>query len=186
MTLFLVAAVFIAAVAAWTDWRTGNIPNWITFGPLASAPFLHVIATLVQHGTKLDAVLAGSYSILGAVVCALLPLLFYRMNAIGGGDVKLFIALGAVLRPMMGGEAEIWGFLATGLIAPFLLAYQGKLFKTVTNAAFIVVNPFLGQDRRREVSPQELSWFRMGPAILLGALYVAVEHWRDLPAAWAP
>jgi prepilin peptidase CpaA len=185
MTLFLVAAVIIAAVAAWTDWQTGNIPNWVTLGALAAAPLVHVIVALAQHASKVDAIVAGGYSILGAAVCAILPLLFYRMNAIGGGDVKLFIALGAVLRPLMGGEAEIWGFLATGLIAPFLLAYQGKLFKTVTNAVFLIVNPFLSKERRREVVPQERSWFRMGPAIFLGAIFVAVEHWRDLQV-WAP
>jgi prepilin peptidase CpaA len=182
MTLFLVAGVLIAAGAAWTDWRTGNIPNGLTFGAMVAAPFVHVLVTLFQHGTKLEALTAGGYSILGAVTCAILPLVFYRMNAIGGGDVKLFVALGAVLRPMMGGEAEIWGFLATGLIAPFLLAYHGKLFKTVKNAAFLLVNPVLAKERRQEVSPQDLSWFRMGPAILLGAIYVAVEHWSDLPA----
>jgi prepilin peptidase CpaA len=184
MTLFLVAAVLVAAVAAWTDWRTGHIPNWVTFGPLFGAPVAYVLVTLLQHGSKLDAVIAGSYSILGALLCGILPSAIYRMNGIGGGDVKLFVALGAVLRPMLGGEAELWGFLATGLIAPFLLAYQGKLFKTVANATFILINPFVGKERRREVTPQEMSWFRMGPAILLGTLYVAAEHWRDLPA-WA-
>jgi prepilin peptidase CpaA len=186
MTLFLVAAVLVAAVAAWTDWRTGNIPNGVTLGALFAAPFVHVLVTLLHHGTKADAVVAGSYSVVGAVVCAILPAIFYRLNAIGGGDVKLFIALGAVLRPQMGGEAEIWGFLATGLIAPFLLAYHGKLFKTVTNAMYLAINPFLSKERQREVSPQEMSWFRMGPAILLGTLYVAVEHWRDAAALLAP
>jgi prepilin peptidase CpaA len=186
MTFFLVAAVLVAAVAAWTDFRTGNIPNWITLGPLATAPLAHVIATLVHHGTKIDALTAAGYSVLGAVVCAILPLIFYRVNGIGGGDVKLFIALGAMLRPWIGGEAEIWGFLATGIIAPFLLAYEGKLFKTVTNAVFLIVNPVLSKERRREVAPTEMSWFRMGPAILLGAIFVTVEHWRDVTAAWAP
>jgi len=179
VTPFLVAAVVVAALAAWTDWRTGHIPNWLTLGALAAAPVAHVVAGIAQHATKTDALLSGAMSIVGAVVCGLLPALLYRVNAIGGGDVKLFVALGAVLRPMLGGEAEIWGFLATGLIAPFLLAYQGKLFKTVTNAVFLLINPFLGKERRREITPQEMSWFRMGPAILLGAVFVALEHWKD-------
>ena len=33
MAWFLGAAVAIAAVAAWVDYRTGHIPNWLTFGP---------------------------------------------------------------------------------------------------------------------------------------------------------
>lgn len=179
MTVFLVAAVLVTAVGAWTDWRTGHIPNAVTFGALGVAPVAHVVAVLVQHGAKVDAFLAGAYSILGAFLCALLPSLFYRLNAIGGGDLKIFVALGALLLPLLGGEVQIWSFFAAGLIAPFLLAYQGKLFKTVKNAAFIVANPFIGKASRRELSAEDMSWFRMGPAILLATVYVTVEHWRD-------
>jgi prepilin peptidase CpaA len=178
MTVFLVAAVLLAGVAAWTDYRTGHIPNAITFGAFGVAPFAHVLATLLHHGTKLDALIAGSYCILGGLVCAILPAIFYRLDAIGGGDVKLFIALGAVLHPVLGGEAELWSFLAAGALAPFQLAYHGKLFQTVSNAAILAVNPFLGKDKRREISPEQMSWFRMGPAIFLATVYVAIEHWR--------
>jgi prepilin peptidase CpaA len=179
MTAFLVAAVIITAIAAWTDHRTGHIPNALTYGALVIAPFAHVLVELAHHATKVDALIAGSRSILGGVVCALLPALFYRLDAIGGGDVKLFVALGAILQPLLGGEAQIWSFLAAGILAPFQLAYHGKLFQTVTNAAFLAANPFLGKEKRREVSPEQMSWFRMGPAIFVATLYVALEHWKD-------
>jgi prepilin peptidase CpaA len=179
MTVFLVAAVLVAGIAAWTDFRTGHIPNAITYGAFGVAPFAHILAVLMQHGTKIDALIAGSYAILGAVVCVLLPALFYRLNAIGGGDLKLFVALGALLHPAIGGEAEMWSFLAAGMLAPFMLAYHGKLFQTVKNAAVLAVNPFLAKEKRQEVSPEQMSWFRMGPAIFLATLFVAVEHWRD-------
>ncbi len=179
MTAFLAAAVVIAAVAAWTDWTTGHIPNWITYGTFGLSPVAHIVASLLHHETKVDSLIAGSYSVLGAVVCALLPLMLYRRNAIGGGDVKLFIALGAMLRPLVGGEVEIWSFVAAGLIAPFVLAYHGKLFKTLRNAVFLVVNPLLAKDKQREIAPQELSWFRLGPAIFVASAYVAAEHWKD-------
>jgi prepilin peptidase CpaA len=179
MTVFLVAAVLVAGIAAWTDFRTGHIPNAITFGAFGVAPFAHVLSVLVQHGTKTDALIAGSYAIVGGLVCLVLPALLYRLNAIGGGDLKLFVALGALLQPLIGGEAEMWSFLAAGVLAPFMLAYQGKLFQTVKNAAMLAVNPFLAKEKRREVSPEQMSWFRMGPAIFLATLLVAFEHWKD-------
>src|SRR5580658_4241372 len=149
MTFFLVAAVIVAGVSAWTDYKTGHIPNALTFGALGAAPVAHIAIAMAHHNTKTEALIAGSYCVLGAFLCALLPALFYRLDAIGGGDVKLFVALGAILHPLIGGEAELWSFLAAGIIAPFQLAFHGKLFQTVSNAAILAVNPFLGKDKRR-------------------------------------
>ena len=179
MAFFLVAAVLVAGVSAWTDYRTGHIPNALTFGALGGAPLAHIAFTLAHHGTKVDALLSGSSCVLGALVCCLLPALFYRLDAIGGGDVKMFVALGAILHPMLGGETELWSFIAAGLLAPFQLAYHGKLFQTVSNAAILAVNPFLAKDRRKALNPEQMSWFRMGPAIFLATVYVAIVHWKD-------
>jgi prepilin peptidase CpaA len=65
------------------------------------------------------------------------------------------------------------------MVAPFWLAYEGKLFRTVSNAAFLLANPMLPKDRRRKLDPETLSWFRMGPAIFLGTLITAYLHLRD-------
>jgi prepilin peptidase CpaA len=181
MTVFLVAAVLVAGAAAWTDFRTGHIPNAITFGAFGVAPFAHIVDVLVHHGTKVEALVSGSYAILGGAVCLILPAVLYRLNAIGGGDLKLFVALGALLHPAIGGETEMWSFLAAGALAPFLLAYHGKLFQTLHNTAMLAVNPFLAKEKRRDVSPEQMSWFRMGPAIFVATVFVAFQHWKDAP-----
>ena len=46
MIWFLVAAVLVTAVAAWTDWRTGKIPNWLTLGALGCAPVAWIVFDL--------------------------------------------------------------------------------------------------------------------------------------------
>jgi prepilin peptidase CpaA len=173
---FLAAAVVIAAVAAWTDWRTGHIPNWLTFGPMFAAPVAHLFYTLAHTGHRMEAGQDGGLSLLGAVVCAVIPVGLFQVEALGAGDVKLFIALGAVLLPMAGIEAELWSFCAAALISPIQLAWHGKLFQTVGNAAYIVANPFLPKARRRELDRDRVSWFRMGPAILLGTAWTAYLH----------
>jgi len=179
MTWFLVAAIMLAAVAAYTDWQTGHIPNWLTYGAMAAAPFAHLVVALVHHLPREDAIIQGSYSFLGGLVCALVPVFLYNRNGLGGGDVKLFIAIGAVAHTLVGMEIELYGFFAAAIFAALRLAYDGKLFHTVSNAAFIAANPFLPPKKRREVLPETMTWFRMGPGILAGALFTAFLHRGD-------
>ena len=74
----------------------------------------------------------------------------------------------------------MYGFFAAALIAPVGLAYEGKLFRTLKNALYLSVNPLLSKSRRHEVQPEVMSWFRMGPAVLLGMAFTAYLHWRTL------
>jgi prepilin peptidase CpaA len=176
---FLVAAALVAAVAAWLDWRTGHMPNWLTLGPLALAPVAHAVAVgSVAHAFE-PAVQAAGFSVLGAIVCAAVPLALYRASAIGGGDVKLFAALGALLRTLIGVEAEFYAFIAAAVLSLGHLAYQGKLLRVLGNTFMLAVNPFLPRDRRREITPEMMTWARFGPAIFVGTAAAAVLHWRQ-------
>ena len=175
---FLVAAVIVSGIAAWTDWRTGNIPNWLTFGTFAVAPIAHLAVSFARHATATEAFANAGYSLAGGLVCGFLPLLLYRRGGIGGGDVKLFAAIGALLRTMVGIEAEFYCFMAAALIAPAHLAYEGKLFRTLKNAALMVVNPFLPAEKKRIVEQEAMSWIRLGPAIFLGMVLTAALYWR--------
>src|SRR5512140_1711122 len=134
---FLLAAVLLTGLAAWFDWRTGEIPNWLTLSPLAIAPVGHGITGLVKEGWG-AAGLGVVFSLVGVVTCGLIPLLLYRSGAIGGGDVKLLGALGAVLRPFVGIETEMYAFIVAALYAPVRLAYEGKLLRTLGNTVWLV------------------------------------------------
>jgi prepilin peptidase CpaA len=179
MIYFLVAAAVIAAIAAASDLRTGEIPNWLTLGVLLLAPIGHIVFALVkQHATGHQALVAGGTSLLGAVVCVIVPAILYRQDAIGGGDVKLLATIGALLRPYLGLEAEMYSFFVAGLIAPAFLAYEGKLFRTIKNTALLALNPLLPKAKRRPVEPTLLTWFRFGPAIFVGTALTAYLNWR--------
>jgi prepilin peptidase CpaA len=179
MHWFFAAAAISAAIAAWVDWRTGNIPNWLTFGLMGLGPVAHVFYTLAHTGRRVEAGEDGSFAVLGALACAVIPIGLYRVSALGGGDMKLFIGIGALLLVKCGLEVELWSFCAAALISPVRLAWEGKLFQTVGNAAYILANPFLPKERRRELDPETVSWFRMGPAILLGTAWTAFLHAKD-------
>ncbi len=174
-----VLALAVSATAAWYDWRTGHIPNWLTFGAFGVGLALHGGYAMVAAGPK-GAAMAAGYSVLGAFVCALVPLLLYRLEAIGGGDVKLLAALGAILRPMLGIEAELYGFLAVAVIMPAYLAYEGKLGAVLSNTMAIVKNPFLPKSRRKQVPQEMLTSVRFGPGIFAGTCCAAAMHWSAL------
>lgn len=179
MIYFLVAAAVISAIAAASDLRTGEIPNWLSLGALLIAPVAHLAFGVAKHMTGHDVMIEGGSSLLGAIMCSVVPAILYRQDAIGGGDLKLLAATGAVLQPRLGLEAEMYSFFAAGLIAPAFLAYEGKLFRTLKNTALLAVNPLLPKKKRRQVEPALLTWFRFGPAIFIGTTITAYLHWRN-------
>lgn len=172
-----IVAIAVAGFAALFDWRQGEIPNWLTYGALALGPVLHVGLMLFAHRPAESSLTEGGYSVLGALVCALVPALLYRQGAIGGGDLKLLAALGALLQTLLGVEAEMYGFFAAAFIAPARLAYDGKLIATVKNAAVIFTNMFLPKARQRHVEETALSWFRLGPPLFIGVALTVYLHW---------
>jgi prepilin peptidase CpaA len=176
---FLVATLVVVGVAAISDWRTGHIPNWLTLGALAVAPFAHAARAVAGGLHGADAVFSGCFSLVGAAICAIVPVLLYRADAIGAGDIKLLLAIGALLKPLYGFEAEMYSFFAAGLFAPARLAYEGRLFAVIRSTVSVAVNPFMPKDRRKKIDPQMLTWFRFAPSIFLGTLVTAVIHWKD-------
>jgi len=167
----------VAAVAAITDFRTGHIPNWLTLAVLPAAIVAHAVRGFLYGGAQLGAIEAGM-SLAGAAACALVPLMMFWKGAIGGGDVKLFAAIGALCHPMAGLEIEMYAFVAAAFIAPARLAYKGVLLRSLGNTLALAVNPFRPRDKRREVPEEMMTWFRLGPCILLGALGTLLAHWN--------
>lgn len=176
-SIFLSVAVVIAAVAAWCDWRTGHIPNWVTLPPLGLAPIAYFAYGLWTKGAPDGAVAAG-LSILGALCCSIVPALLYRMSAIGGGDVKLLAAIGALVGIQAGIEAEFFSFIVAAIVVPGRLAWEGRLMPVLGNTVALVVNPFLPEKRRRALSVEMLTTIRFGPAIFAGTAMATLLQWR--------
>lgn len=174
--VFLVA-IAVALIGAVLDWRKGEIPNWLTLPVILAAPVLHIVRFRFAKETMEAATYEGAFSVGGAALSAIVPLLLFRQSAIGGGDVKLFIALGAVLQPVLGVEAQMYSFFAGAILAPARLAYEGKLIATIKNSMTILTNFFLPKSKQRAVDAAALSWFRLGPAIFLGVVLTAYLHW---------
>jgi prepilin peptidase CpaA len=176
MLHFLVAAAIVAGIAALTDAKTGHIPNWLTLGAFGGALVAHFFASLAFGHSLREGLIGLATSAAGAIVCSLVPVFFYWKGAIGGGDVKVFAAIGALCNPMYGLEAETYAFIAAALIAPAQLAYKGLLFQTLGRSLALVVNPFRKAENRKEIPPELMTWFRLGPSIFIGSAMTVLMH----------
>ncbi|HNS99982.1 MAG TPA: A24 family peptidase [Polyangiaceae bacterium] len=174
--LFLVAAVVVTAIAAWTDFKKGIIPNWLSLGALVIAPILHGVLGGAYQGVR--GVFEGAiFSLLGALACGAVPMLLYAVGGGRGGDVKLLAAVGALCRPVIGIEAVFYGFLVAAIYAQARLAYEGKLLQTLGNTAFLAINPFLPKARRRKLTKESMTWTRLGPSVFVGTAIAVLLNW---------
>ncbi len=175
---FLIAAAVVAAFAAWTDARTGHIPNWLTFGTLGVALVGHTaLAWYVQHSWRAGLEELG-LSLMGALACVLVPAFMYWRGAIGGGDIKLFAAIGALCHLMIGIEMEMYAFVAAMVLALAKMAYDGVLLRTLGRSLALVTNPLKKGENRKEIPPEMMTWFRLGPAIFVGTATTVLLHWE--------
>ena len=122
-TLALALAASCAAMI--TDLRTRTIPNWLTLPLLPSALLIHGIT----------AGLAGSLrSGVGALVCFLPVYFLFTRHALGGGDVKLFAALGALLGARDGLELELTAFVIVAAFALLAMAWHGRFARLLAQS----------------------------------------------------
>jgi prepilin peptidase CpaA len=90
MTLLLPATVLLGCAATFDDLRRRAVANWINLAGLA--------AGLVYHTSARG--LAGlAWSAGGAAAGFAVFLVFYLLGGMGGGDLKLSAAFGALLGP---------------------------------------------------------------------------------------
>ena len=118
----IITAVIVAFAACVTDLRTRRIPN-----PL--------ILTGLGLGLGLNFVARGwtglGWSALGALLGLGLFLPFFALGGMGGGDVKLLAALGALLGPRDLLAVALVGAVAGGLFALAAAARRGQLVQTL-------------------------------------------------------
>ncbi len=108
---YLVCAIIIL-IAAYIDIRDRRIPNTLTL-PLIVFGFL--INLLIQGSSGLY------YSFLGFLLAGLPFLMLYSVGAMGGGDVKLMMGVGAVLQFQYTPSMLFYTFVFGGLVATVMI-----------------------------------------------------------------
>lgn len=152
----------VAVVCAITDLWKGKIYNAVTYPAMA----IGVVLALAQHGAP------GIFYALGGFAVGFFPaFVLFALGGMGGGDVKLLGAIGAIAGAIAATETLILAFIFGGLFALGQLAWHGRLFATLgrtlrTIAGFVV--PGLG--RGNAPSPGERLEVRFGVAICVAIL----------------
>jgi prepilin peptidase CpaA len=156
------AFVAILAIAACLDVRTGRIPNVLTLGGLISG-------LLLQAFAGIDALAHG---VLGAGLALLVALPFFAARALGGGDAKLLVVVGAFM-----GEGRLVGALLLiavlgGVIAIIEAVRRGVIVPVVLNSVDMMKRwaTFGHKGTQRSLSSPGAVSIPYGVAIALGAI----------------
>jgi prepilin peptidase CpaA len=156
----------LAAAAAVTDFRSRRIPNLLTLAALAAA----LLANTAIYG------LPGlRFALHGLAFAALLSLPLFLLRAMGGGDVKLLLAVGALV-----GAANwlaIFAFTSVlgGFFAIAIAIARRRLRHTLASAARLLLTLASARAPHRQhpqwdvAHPQSLR-LPYGVVIALGSL----------------
>lgn len=131
--LLTIGLIATCAIAVWSDLRTGRIPNVLTLSGLTAALVLRAVGGPDLLGDGLA----------GAAVAFGLSLPLFLLGGLGGGDVKLLIAVGAFLAPARLFVALAAMAISGGVIALAAVLRRRALGRTLANVWRIVKTAIL-------------------------------------------
>ena len=159
-------AILLCTAAALTDLRSGSIPNYLTLPGICLGLALGFFNREV-NGRIL--------ALVGALVTALVPLLLFRFRAMGGGDVKLFAAIGALVGAGTGLEIQMAAFAIGALQGMTMWLLRGQLRQGLAQVARLAIpNIFRRQHLDAGAIAVKRTEIRLGPAIMLATVLVIV------------
>ncbi len=164
MVSLQIAGVLVAVVASVagtvTDMKKGIIPNWITVPSMVIG---------LGMAAAFNGWMGLGLSLLSTLATAMVPLLLFRFNAMGGGDVKLFAALGALLGIDLSLQVLMASFCAGAIYGIGLWIARGELKTRARIIAFKMV-PIRIFKTLPDASSGEPTYIRFAPAILIGCV----------------
>ena len=124
-----VSLAALALIAAAFDLRYRRIPNWLA----AAGLFVGFGLQFVFRGW------AGLRDAAwGAALAFSVYFILFALRAMGGGDVKLMAAVGAMAGPSNWFVIFLLGSIAGGVLAVILILAHGTLLRTVPNVLFVL------------------------------------------------
>ena len=130
MPIVWIALPFILAFACYGEIRERRIPNWLTLGAIA----LGLGAAAIEGG-----VAGFGDSALGLAIAGGLFLPFCLLGVVGGGDMKLMAAVGAITGWPMVLRVVCDTCVAGGLIEVAIMTWDGVLLTSLGNVFRIMV-----------------------------------------------
>lgn len=120
---YLIIAFIALIIGSYTDFKTREVPDWLSYGLVFTGVFLHLLASLIYSEWVLLL-----KSIAGLAVAAAVAIPMFYLGQWGGGDSKMLMALGSII----GLDFSYSAFLVSLLVNIFLLgAIYGILYGAV-------------------------------------------------------
>ncbi|TFY96893.1 A24 family peptidase [Ramlibacter rhizophilus] len=157
--------IALLLAAAWIDWRTMRIPNWLTVAGMCWG--------LLWNAVSAPTVMEGVLTAVGGLALGLglfLPL--WLLRVMGAGDVKLMAMVGAFLGALATFKAIVFVGLAGGIV---VLAYAvangsaGRLARNVRDLVYSAALPGVPAWRPSEATPS-LGRLPYGVSIAAGTI----------------
>jgi Flp pilus assembly protein protease CpaA len=126
----IVILLITTGVAAYTDYKTGYIYNWISF-PLIIIGFLFLI-----FESFIFPVFGTYYFLKVLIITGIIygiGYLFYYFGKLGGGDVKLFLGINLLIPYLNGQLFILWVLVISSLLSVLIVSinYLFILFKKI-------------------------------------------------------
>lgn len=166
MTTAVWACIFVVVASVVSDLATRRMPNIITLGGIVVALAIHGAAGFTAGGFA-GLFRGAGYALLGAFACGLIPFFAWKKRELGGGDVKLFAAVGALMGPAIGFDVEARALALSFLVLfPYRLIRHGAVRVALKNMGIGIANVFRKKDARVEyLTGPKLPPVILGPAI---------------------
>src|SRR5215472_2205812 len=174
-TAVWVCLATVALAAIW-DVAYRKIPNLLTLGGVALGMALHAGVGYADGGFG-GASRGMGRALAGLAVCSILPVLSFARHEMGGGDVKLLAAVGALCGPVLGFDVEGFTFaILIAFVLPWRLWRHGAVGATLHNARTALANAFRPKELRTAYATVKLPPVIMAPSILAGFFVAMARH----------
>ncbi len=159
----------VIAVCAITDVMYGKIFNRITYPAIMLGLIINLFLGM------------GSFqsSVIGMLVAFVLFLIVFMIGGLGGGDVKLMTAIGAIKGYPFVMYAAFYSALVGGLMSIGIMIWRGRfirgmrnIFRVLFSYIFSFVFPGI---KPLSLNPEESEKIPFGFAICLGTLWAVLE-----------
>ncbi|MDI6736993.1 MAG: A24 family peptidase [Nanoarchaeota archaeon] len=112
--ILVILALLVLLIATYTDFKTGEIPDWLSYGFMISALGIRLMHSIIYSDW-----LYTLYGIMGFAAMYAFSILIYYSRQWGGGDAKIAMGLGAAF------ATPPFAYFGS---APYLLALSANIF----------------------------------------------------------
>jgi len=167
-----VCALFLLVLCAYWDVRYRRIPNWATLPGVALGLGMNGLF-LGWHGLKISG--------LGFLIGFGALLVLFVLGWMGGGDVKLMAAVGALKGYPFVVSALFYSLVVGVVIGIAMLIWNRKALRTFKNLFFIIGSRVTRLVPKQDVDRKEAQKIPFGLAIVLGTVWAMIAGY-----AWSP